>query len=362
MAAVKTSAEAYLAGKEHNLDKTLESAASKLRAAWETGAALMTYADAVAEVLEARTADGERFDMTVDQWRLFSRDASLYVARQQAAELDLHPHWDCERARRPPRATTRSAAASSTASPSPWPPRPSPTSCGWRPRPPTSPTPACSPRRSTPSIPDKMLAYNLSPSFSWDTTGMTEDEMRAFPEELGKLGFVFNFITYGGHQVDGLASEEFAMALQQDGMLALARLQRKLRLVDSPYRTPQTKVGGPRLDGALVASSGRTATTKAMGKGSTQHQHLVETEVPTACWRTGWARCGAEARHPDRAARRDAPAPRRQRAARAARARPGAGEKLANVIFAASTTGAGGRSSRCATRTPSTPGCARSAS
>ena len=129
-------------------------------------------------------------------------------------------------------------------------------------------------------FPDKMLAYNLSPSFNWDTTGMTDEEMSAFPTELGKLGFVFNFITYGGHQVDGMAAEEFATALKQDGMLALARLQRKLRLVESPYKTPQTLVGGPRLDGALMASSGRTATTKAMGKGSTQVQHLVQTEVP----------------------------------------------------------------------------------
>ena len=129
-------------------------------------------------------------------------------------------------------------------------------------------------------FPDKMLAYNLSPSFNWDTTGMSDEEMRRFPEELGKLGFVFNFITYGGHQIDGLAAEEFATALRQDGMLALARLQRKLRLVESPYRTPQTLVGGPRSDAALAASSGRTATTKAMGKGSTQHQHLVQTEVP----------------------------------------------------------------------------------
>ena len=123
-------------------------------------------------------------------------------------------------------------------------------------------------------FPDKMLAYNLSPSFNWDTTGMSDEEMKRFPEELGKLGFVFNFITYGGHQIDGLAAEEFASALQQDGMLSLARLQRKLRLLESPYRTPQTLVGGPRLDAALMAASGRTATTKAMGKGSTQHQHL----------------------------------------------------------------------------------------
>jgi isocitrate lyase len=129
-------------------------------------------------------------------------------------------------------------------------------------------------------FPDAMLAYNLSPSFNWDTTGMSDEEMKRFPEELGKLGFVFNFITYGGHQIDGLAAEELATALKQDGMLALARLQRKLRLVESPYRTPQTLVGGPRSDAALLASSGRTATTKAMGKGSTQHQHLVQTEVP----------------------------------------------------------------------------------
>ena len=88
-----------------------------------------------------------------------------------------------------------------------------------------------------------MLAYNLSPSFGWDTTGMTDEEMRRFPKELGKLGFVFNFITYGGHQIDGVATEEFATALQQDAMLALARLQRKIRLVDSPYKTPQALAG-----------------------------------------------------------------------------------------------------------------------
>jgi isocitrate lyase len=138
-----------------------------------------------------------------------------------------------------------------------------------------------------------MLAYNLSPSFSWDTTGMSDEEMKQFPVELGKLGFVFNFITYGGHQIDGLAGEEFAAALRQEGMLSLARLQRKFRLVESPYRTPQTLVGGPRADAALMASSGGTAATMAMGKGSTQHQHLVQTEVPVkllddwlATWKT----------------------------------------------------------------------------
>ena len=74
-------------------------------------------------------------------------------------------------------------------------------------------------------------------------------------------------------------------------MLALARLQRRLRLLESPYRTPQSLVGGPRLDAGLAASSGRTATTKAMGKGSTQFQHLVQTEVPISVlndWIKAW--------------------------------------------------------------------------
>ena len=74
-------------------------------------------------------------------------------------------------------------------------------------------------------------------------------------------------------------------------MLALARLQRKLRLIDSPFKTPQSYVGGPRSDAGLMAASGGTATTKAMGKGSTQFQHLIETEVPPkrlAEWLEKW--------------------------------------------------------------------------
>ena len=76
-------------------------------------------------------------------------------------------------------------------------------------------------------------------------------------------------------------------------MLGRPRLRRKLRLVESPYRIPQTLVGGPRLDAALMASSGGTAATKAMGKGSTQHQHLVQTEVPTKLleeWLAVWTK------------------------------------------------------------------------
>ena len=131
-------------------------------------------------------------------------------------------------------------------------------------------------------FPVQMLAYNLSPSFNWDTTGMTDDEMRAFPEELGKMGFVFNFITYGGHQVDGVASEEFATALQQDHMLALARLQRRC-VWSVPYRTPRPLVGGPRSDAALAASSGRTATTGLWARAPLSTSTLCRPRCRRSC-------------------------------------------------------------------------------
>ena len=250
------------------------------RKAARAAAGVKTYGQAVADVMTSRAAEGERFDCTVDEWLACAGQASLYEARERARAIGIDVPWDCELSKTVDgfyqiQGGLEYAIAKSLAS-APF------ADLLWME---TKTADLADARRFAEAIharfPDKMLAYNLSPSFSWDTTGMSDDEMRRFPEELGKFGFVFNFITYGGHQIDGMVAEEFATALKQDGMLALARLQRKFRLVESPYRTPQTLVGGPRLDAALLASSGRTAATKAMGKGSTQHQHLVQTELPT---------------------------------------------------------------------------------
>jgi isocitrate lyase len=274
------------------LDAALDKIDTRYVETWQAEAGLKTYGRAVAEVLEFRTAEGERFDMTVEEWLAFSKRTSFYEAREQAKSMGVHVIWDCELPKTPEGfyhlqagidyAITKSLAVAPFAD------------VLWME---TKTADIEDARKFAEAIhahyPDKMLAYNLSPSFSWDTTGMDDEEMKRFPEELGKLGYVFNFITYGGHQIDGLAAEEFATALKQDGMLALARLQRKFRLLESPYRTPQTLVGGPRLDAALMASSGRTAATKAMGKGSTQFQHLVQTEVPTKLleeWLAEWSK------------------------------------------------------------------------
>jgi isocitrate lyase len=254
-------------------------ALAKVGEVWEAAAGVKTLAMAVHDLIKMGIDDGAKFEITPEAWLKFAGDASISEAKEKAASLGLDVVWNPDLLRTPDgyyqvKGSIDFAIARSLAV-APY--------CDllWME---TKTANVADAKRFADAIhavyPDKMLAYNLSPSFNWDTTGMNDAEMTDFPTRLAECGFVFNFITYGGHQIDGLASEEFAHELQNEGMLALAKLQRRLRLIDSPYKTPQTLVGGKRFDGALTASSGRTAATVAMGKGSTQFQHLVQTEVP----------------------------------------------------------------------------------
>jgi isocitrate lyase len=270
--------------------------------------------------------------MGAGEWRAFAKNAPWETARARAESLGVNIVWDCEHAKTPDGyyqvqpgldyAIAKSLAIAPFAD------------MLWME---TATADLDEARQFAEAIhaafPDMMLAYNLSPSFNWDTTGMTDEAMKRFPDELGKLGFVFTFVTYGGHQIDGVAAEEFATAIKQDGMLALARLQRKIRLIESPYRTPQTLVGGPRLDAALMASSGRTATTKAMGHGSTQHQHLVQTEVPTRLL-DDWLKIWAETNGRPGALRVELRPMTAGSDLLELKILNGAGKKVANVVFA----------------------------
>jgi isocitrate lyase len=264
-----------------SIDSAFDEVVTSYLDAWQMDAGMKTYGQAVADVMAFRIDEGSDFEMSVDEWSDLANRVSFYDAREKARSMGVSIIWDCDLPKTPdgyyqiqggiPFAIARSLAVAPFAD------------IIWM----ETKTADLADAKvfadaMHAEVPDKMLAYNLSPSFNWDITGMTDDAMRRFPEELGKMGFVFNFITYGGHQVDGLAGDEFATALKEDGMLALARLQRKFRLLESPYKTPQTHVGGPRIDAVLMATTGRTATTKAMGKGSTQFQHMVHIEVPPA--------------------------------------------------------------------------------
>ncbi|MBZ5500755.1 MAG: isocitrate lyase ICL2 [Acidobacteriia bacterium] len=333
MAMIAQAAQGLTHASATQLDAVLEKIDTRYMEIWQTEAGLKTYGQAVADLMESRAAEGERFDMSVEKWLAFSKRASFYEVRERAKSMGIQVAWDCELPKTPDgfyqiRGGIDYAIAKSLAA-APF------ADLLWME---TKTADLGDAGKFAQAIhaeyPDKMLAYNLSPSFNWDTTGMSDDEMKRFPEELGKLGFVFNFITYGGHQIDGMAAEEFATALKEDGMLALARLQRKFRLLESPYRTPQTLVGGPRLDGALTASTGRTAATKAMGIGSTQFQHLVQTEVPPklleewlAVWRKHWE-------HPAKMRVELRPHTAGSELLELSVLDEPSGEKLANIIFA----------------------------
>jgi len=281
----------YEASGKTNPDAALDKVFDKLVDVWQAEANVCTFGEAVLETLRFRASEGAPVGISEDEWKAFAKAASFAQIHARLKQLGLSVPWDCEHAKTPDgyyqvRGGIDYAIAKSLAA-APY------ADVLWME---TKTADLHDAKIFADAIhavfPERMLAYNLSPSFNWDSTGMTDEQMRRFPEELGKLGFVFNFITYGGHQIDGLAGEEFAAALKQDGMLALARLQRKFRLLESPYRTPQTLVGGPRADAALMSLSGRTSTTKAMGVGSTQFQHHIAIELPPKTledWLGAWA-------------------------------------------------------------------------
>ena len=54
-----------------------------------------------------------------------------------------------------------------------------------------------------------MLAYNLSPSFNWDAAGMSDEQIERFTHDLGRRGFVWQFITLAGFHTNGLAIHNF---------------------------------------------------------------------------------------------------------------------------------------------------------
>ena len=344
---------------EPRVEEAYDRVVSAMVERWEADAGLMTIGEAVLAALRTQEEDGNEVAISAEEWTAFAKTASFWSVREKARELGIDFFWDADVARTPEgfyqvRGGLEYAIRKSL-SVAPY------ADIIWME---TASADIHEAQEFAEAIhaefPDQLLAYNLSPSFNWDSTGMSDDEMRAFPEQLGEAGFVFNFITYGGHQIDGVAAEEFATALLHDGMLALAQVQRRIRLLESPYRTPQTHVGGPRLDAALAASSARTATTKAMGKGSTQVQHLADRAAEEGA-RGLAGRRGRRSTASTSSSGPPAAQPRGRRPARARAPRRRRREEAPTSCSPRSRTARAGRSSRSATRTRSTTRCARSA-
>jgi isocitrate lyase len=73
-------------------------------------------------------------------------------------------------------------------------------------------------------FPDKLLAYNCSPSFNWRKHLSAEDIAR-FQRELAAMGYKFQFITLAGFHALNYTMFELARAYKERGMSAYSELQ-----------------------------------------------------------------------------------------------------------------------------------------
>ncbi|KAF8635953.1 hypothetical protein AX15_000119 [Amanita polypyramis BW_CC] len=121
--------------------------------------------------------------------------------------------------------------------------------------------------------PGKWLAYNLSPSFNWDAAGLGEKDMESFVWELGKIGFIWQFVTLGGLHSNAYISDLFAQSFSKTGMKAYVELiQRKERELGTDVLTHQKWSGADYADNLLKTVTGGVSSTAAMGAGVTETQ------------------------------------------------------------------------------------------
>ncbi|KAL5730905.1 isocitrate lyase [Ranunculus cassubicifolius] len=121
--------------------------------------------------------------------------------------------------------------------------------------------------------PEIMLAYNLSPSFNWDASGMNDQQMMDFIPRIAKLGFCWQFITLAGFHADALVVDTFAKDFARRGMLAyVERIQREERTHGVDTLAHQKWSGANYYDRVLKTVQGGISSTAAMGKGVTEEQ------------------------------------------------------------------------------------------
>jgi len=116
--------------------------------------------------------------------------------------------------------------------------------------------------------PNKLLAYNCSPSFNWKLH--LEDQVIAdFQQELGKMGYKFQFVTLAGFHALNHSMFELAHDYHQRGMAAYADLQEKEFDSENKGYTAtrhQREVGAGYFDEvAMVISGGKSSTTALTG-------------------------------------------------------------------------------------------------
>ncbi len=125
--------------------------------------------------------------------------------------------------------------------------------------------------------PDKMLAYNCSPSFNWKKN-LNDAEIAKFQRELGAMGYKFQFVTLAGFHALNHSMYELAMDYRERGMTAYSELQEREFASEKMGYTAtkhQREVGTGYFDMVSSVISGGSSSTLAY-KGSTEAEQFAQ--------------------------------------------------------------------------------------
>jgi isocitrate lyase len=128
-------------------------------------------------------------------------------------------------------------------------------------------------------FPNKMLAYNCSPSFNWERN-LDATTIAKFQRELGAMGYKFQFITLAGWHLINLGTFELAKEYVAEGMPAYVRVQSQefMREKDGYTATKhQREAGTGYFDQLLMTITGGESSTAAL-HGSTESEQFVAQE------------------------------------------------------------------------------------
>jgi isocitrate lyase len=108
---------------------------------------------------------------------------------------------------------------------------------------------------------------------------MSDEEIRTFIADLGKMGFVWQFITLAGFHSTALVVDKFAKDYATRGMLAYVEgIQRQEREHGVETLQHQKWSGANYYDELIKTVQGGIASTAAMGKDATESQFASDSK------------------------------------------------------------------------------------
>jgi isocitrate lyase len=123
-------------------------------------------------------------------------------------------------------------------------------------------------------FPNKMLAYNCSPSFNWKKN-LDDAAIARFQRELGAMGYKFQFVTLAGFHSLNFGMFELARKYKDRGMAAYSELQQAEFDAESHGYSAtrhQREVGTGYFDQVAEVISGGKASTLALEGSTEEHQ------------------------------------------------------------------------------------------